>query len=108
MFVMNDNPEFTATATGKLPGDDGEQFSFRPRFVALGQAEQDGFDLGTGDGTAGFLRRTLVGIDDVVDADGNAVPFGDDTREWLIDKPHTRAALVKAYFGGVYQAALGN
>lgn len=108
MFVKSDNPEFTSTATGRMPGEDGEEFTFRPRFVALGQTEQDLFDLGTGDGTADFLRRTMVGATDIVDANKVAVPYDEDLRDWLIDKPHTRAALVKAYFGGVYQAALGN
>lgn len=108
MFVMNDHPEFEKEATGRLPGDDGEAFSFRARFVALGGEEQKAFDLATEDGTADFLRRTIVGVSDILDANGDAVPFNDATRDWLIDKAHTRSAMVKAYFGGVYQSALGN
>lgn len=108
MFVMSDNPEFETEAKGKLPGDQGEPFSFRPKFVALGATEQKTFDLNTEGGTADFLRRTLIGLSDVLDANGEQVPFSDATREWLIDRAHTRAALVQAYFGGVYGAALGN
>lgn len=108
MFVMSENPEFETEATGQMPGDQGAQFSFRARFVALGGAEQKTFDLGTEDGTADFLKRTFVGVTDVVDADGQAVPFTDTIRDWMIDKAHTRSALVKAYFGGVYKGALGN
>lgn len=108
MFVMNDNPEFETTATGTLPGDEGEPFSFRSRFVALSATEQDAFDLGSASATVDFLRRTLIGISDVVDAEGQVVPFNDATRDWLIDRAHTRSALVRAYFGGVYKAASGN
>lgn len=108
MFVMSDNPEFVTEASGNLPGDDGEGFSFKPRFVALGTAEQDTFDLSSAEDTVRFLQRTLIGLSDVVDAHNNPVPFTDETRDWLIDKPHTRAALVKAYFSGVYKGALGN
>jgi hypothetical protein len=108
MFVMSDNPEFETEAAGNLPGDNGEAFSFRPRFVALGSAEQDTFNLSSAEDTVKFLQRTLIGLSDVVDADNNPVPFTEATRDWLIDKAHTRAALVKAYFSGVYKGALGN
>ncbi|HEX8485697.1 hypothetical protein [Sphingomonas sp.] len=108
MFVMDDNPEFEKETTGNLPGDQGEPFSFRARFVALGAAEQKAFDLTNEEGTADFLRRTLIGWDDIVDAETGLVPFGEAAREWLIDKAYTRGALVKAYFSGIYQSALGN
>jgi hypothetical protein len=108
MFVMSDNPEFTTEAKGKMPGDEGEEFSFRPRFVALSETEQKAFDLNTTEGTVEFLRRTFVGVTGVLDANNNPVPFSEATRDWMIDRVHTRGALVRAYFGGVYEAAVGN
>jgi hypothetical protein len=108
MFVMSDSPEFETEAKGKHPGDQGEAFSFRPRFVALSETEQKQYDLATADGTVAFLTRTFVGLSDVVDANGAPVTFTTQTRDWLIDRPHTRAALVKAYFGSVYGEQLGN
>lgn len=108
MFVMSDNPEFSTEAKGKLPGDAGDEFSFNATFVALSKTEQNRFDLNTEEGTEDFLKRTLVGIDGVLDTAGAAVAFTDTTRDWLIDRAHTRSALVRAYFGAVYTSALGN
>ncbi|MEE8612278.1 MAG: hypothetical protein V3V60_15980 [Sphingomonas aquatilis] len=108
MFVMQDNPTFNATARGKMPGEDGEDFSFKARFEALSQSEQEAFDLSTADGTIAFLKRTFVGASDVLGADEQPVPFTDATRDWMIDRIHTRGALVKAYFAEVYGAQLGN
>lgn len=108
MFVMKPDPEFTVTAEGRMPGENGEPFSFRPTFVALSSTDQATYDMATEAGTLSFLRRTLVGLDDVVGADDKPVPFNDDTREWLLDQIHTRGALVRAYFAGVYGAQLGN
>lgn len=108
MFVKSDNPEFVKETTGNLPGDGGAPFSFIARFVALGATEQKTFDLGTEEGTAAFLRRTLIGWDGYFHAPEQPVMFSEEERDWLIDKAHTRSALVKAYFSGVYQGALGN
>lgn len=108
MFVMSDNPEFETKAEGKHPGDQGEAFDFRPRFVALSETDQKEYDLSTAGGTIDFLKRTFVGLSDVLDANGQPVPFSEEARDWLIDRPHTRAALVKAYFGSVYGEQLGN
>lgn len=108
MFVMDDTPRFDTEATGKMPGDNGEAFSFRPTFLALGASELGTYDLSNDAGTVAFLNRVLVGMGDVLDAGGQPVPFTDATRDWLIDKVHTRVALVKAYFAAVYGATLGN
>ena len=109
MFVMVEDPQFNKKVTGNEPGDDGNAFSFGARFIALGATEQKTFDLGTEDGTAAFLRRTLVGWDhELLSANKEPIPFSVEVRDWLIDKAHTRSALVQAYFRGVYEGVLGN
>ncbi len=106
MFKMIDEPEFETEAKGTEPG--GEAFSFKARFKALSESVQQLFDLSTAAGTVDFLRTTFVGLSDVLDANDQPVPFTTDVRDWMIDRPHTRAALVKAYFGSVYGEQLGN
>lgn len=106
MFIMDDAPRFEAEVAGKMPG--GSDFTFKAVFAALGSDATAEFDLGTDAGTKDFLRKVTVDFSDIVTEDDTPVPYSDSARDWLIDKPWTRAALVKSYFGQVYGALLGN
>lgn len=106
MFIMEDEPTFESTVEGKQPG--GADFTFKATFAALGSDAQAEYDLSTDAGTKDFVRHVTRGFSDILSGDDTPVPYNDQTRDWLVDKPWTRAALVKAYFKDVYGALLGN
>lgn len=106
MFIMEDEPTFPSKVEGKMP--DGSDFSFTATFVALGSDAQAEYDFSTDAGTKEFSRRVLKGFGDILDANEVAVPFNETTRDWMVDKPWVRSAMVVAYFRDVYGALLGN
>lgn len=109
MFVYDPEPKFTHPVTAHVPADGGhEAQTFNATFRVMGDTQLGTFDMNDRASTVAFLREVLVGFGDVEDAAKQPVVFSDRTRDWLIDLPYTRAALVKGYFGGVYKAALGN
>jgi len=106
MLRIDKDPAFRTVVTVKLPGE--EQESFRARFRVLGLAEQETFELGSAEGATGFLRRVLFDGEDIAGADNQPLVWSDELRDRLIDLPHIRSALVRAYFEGVASAREGN
>lgn len=102
-------PTFTRQVKVEIPrGRDKIEADFLATFEAIDNSELESFDLATPDGTKAFLNRVIVGLDDVLDGDGNAVPYSETLRDRLLDKPWSRSKLVAAYARGVVGAAEGN
>jgi hypothetical protein len=102
-------PLFNTTVTFRVPsGDDVLEQSCRVTFEAIDNSEQDTFDLATPEGTKGFLVRVIRSIGDVVDHNREPVPYTEELRDRLLDKPWSRSRLVAAYARGLTVAAEGN
>ena len=55
-----------------------------------------------------FLKRVVVGLDDIEGPDGARMPYSDALRDQVIALPFVRAPMVRGYFDAVYPARLGN
>lgn len=109
MFVYAANPQFTHTLTVQVPTDGGhENQTFACTFCVLGDDELAKYDMNDRQQSSDFLRRAIVGFNDIVDAEKQPIPYSDKVRDWLIDLPYVRVPLVKGYFSAVYKAGLGN
>ncbi len=106
MLRIDKDPCFRTAVAVRLPGEQEE--SFVARFRVLGLSEQETFDLGSAEGATGFLRRVVIGGEDIAGTDGEPLVWSDELRDRLIDLPHIRSALVRAYFEGVASAREGN
>ena len=106
MFDIDHQPVFHRRVSINVPGAGKEDFG--AAFTALPVSEQAQFDLGTTDGTRDFLSRAIVGLDDIVDHQGEPVPFSFELRDRLLDKGWTRQPLFDAYVAGLAEAVRGN
>lgn len=92
---------FATTATLMVPGDDGPQReTMTVRFKLIPDYEQ----LGTMD----FLRLAVLNLGDIVDDDGEPVPFTPELLEAVLGEPWARVGLVRAYWETVTGAAVKN
>jgi hypothetical protein len=102
MFKLQKSPTFTATATLLVPTDEGQvEQTIDVRFKML---PVDAGELPTDE----FLRQVILRIDDVVDDEGEPLPYGPEMLEQMIATPFARVGLVKAYFQAVSGARAGN
>lgn len=109
MLNVTFKPTFIRTATFRIPSGRGfSEQSCEATFNALTIDEFSAFDLETPEGTKAFLERVLVNVADIVDDDGNAVPYSHAVRDALIANDWGRLGLVRAYITGRQQAAEGN
>lgn len=106
MLRIDKDPKFWTPVTVKLPGESSE--TFKAHFRVLGLTEQETYDLGTPEGATRFLTAALEGGQDIAGADGEPLAWSHELRDRLIDLPHIRSGLVRAYFEGVASAREGN
>lgn len=109
MFRLQANPTFTHRVRVSVPVDGGhreETFKATYRVLAIGEAEE--FDLSTTEGSADFLRKAIVSLDDIAGEDGQPLPYNDELREQCLRIPYVRQALAKTYFEAVAKARVGN
>lgn len=109
MFVVTSDPQFTHTVTAMVPIDGGyEKQPFKVTYRAIGDEETDAFDLNTTKGSTDFLRRIVVRLDDLLDANKEAIPYSDAVRDQVLALPWARKAITRGYIEAVNKAAEGN
>lgn len=109
MFTVTDNPTFTHPVKVSVPVDGGhERQDFRATFRMISAEEQDSFDLTTPEGTTGFLHAIIVELHDLVDDQGQPLPYSDRLRDRLLSFQIVRVALTQSYFGALKKAVEGN
>jgi hypothetical protein len=108
MYRLDPTPEFWATVTVRRPGEGGHSDRFRARFMALTISAFEGYDLSSPEATREFLTEVLKEIDEVEAEDGSALRLTSAVRDRMLDAPHIRAALVRAYLESFSEALLGN
>jgi len=109
MFVVDPDPQFTHAVKVKVPVDGGfKEQSFKATYRVIPTDEMAAFDLSDGVGSANFLRRALVSMDELVDANKEPLPYNDVLRDQLLLNPYVRRALAQTYFDAVAPARSGN
>lgn len=109
MFKLARNPEFTHTVKALIPADGGhEEQSFRARFRLLSAEDMAVHNLFTAEGTETFLKTVLVGLEDIVDEDGNPIPYSDGLRDQVISSIPARVAMIQTYNAACSKARVGN
>ncbi|WP_242095499.1 hypothetical protein [Sphingomonas sp. CROZ-RG-20F-R02-07] len=112
MFKLETAPRFTHGVTVQVPVDGGfEGQTFKATYQTLGIAELAQYDFNDdaqGATSTAFLRKVLVGFEDVQGDDGQVMPYSDRARDALIDMPFVRVPLTQTYFAAVSKAQLGN
>ena len=109
MFIIDEEPKFTHTVKAQVPVDGGfKEQSFKATFRVLPPEEIDKFDLTSTEGSSDFLRRVIVGLDDVAGPDKKPISYSDELRDKVIALPYARAALATGYFKAIAGARTGN
>lgn len=109
MFVVTNDPKFTHVVDAMAPTDGGfQKQSFKVTFRLVEGEEFEKFDLNTREGSTEFLRRIIAGMDELVDANDQAIPYSDAIRDQVIRLPWARRAIVRTYFSAVNKEAEGN
>ncbi len=110
MFTVTSQPTFTHTVKVLVPVDGGHQeqtlkVTYR---VLASDTDEDEFDLNSTSGSTAFLKKAVVGLDDMVGADEKPLPYSDGVRDQLIKLPYVRVAMARGYYEAITKAALGN
>ncbi len=109
MFNIDAKPTFTRTVTALVPRGEGvDPQSFKATFNVLDDEDIDGVPLGDVEKVKELLRKMVIGLDELVDAAENAVPFSDQVLELVLKKSYVRLALIKAYYSGADEGRTGN
>ncbi|MEL7838385.1 MULTISPECIES: hypothetical protein [Citromicrobium] len=109
MFKIVDSVTFTRKVTAHVPDGDGQvPETFKATFRSIPPEEADEFNLMSTEGASEFLRRVVVRLDDIGDAQGKPVDYSDEVRDQVIRLPWARGALARTYFEEVRGAKLGN
>ena len=107
MFKVVAEPQFTHTVKVRVPVDGGhEDQSFKARFRVIDTDEVAEIELKEGRKAA--VKRILVSMDELTDADGNPVSYSDALRDQLIQLPYVEIALYRTYLEAVTGAKTGN
>ena len=109
MLNIDFRPTFTRTATFRIPSGRGfDEQTCEVSFAALTITELNGYDVAEPAGLKALLERVVVGLEEVVDGNGAAVPYTPELRARIIDHDWGRQGLYRAYVIGRQQAAEGN
>ena len=106
MFKIDQAPKFWQPVKFTLAGE--EEQSFKVRFNVLPVSQVKDVDLNDGEQVHRFMDNVIGDVDDIEDEAGRKVPHSKDLVNRLLDQPHIRGAIMKAYFAGVAEAARGN
>lgn len=109
MLNLDLAPTFTRTAVFQIPSGTGfvEQ-DCTVTFAALTLDEFAGFDLAQPEAVKRFLVRVVTGMGELVNGQGEPVPYSAAVRDQLINLDWGRQGLVRAYVIGRQKAAEGN
>lgn len=111
MFKVVKQYAFKAVVTVRVPNEHGKYSvqTFTAHFQVLPQAELNELFAKNSTVDVPLLKRVLTGWEpDLVDENGEPLPFSEETRDAIINIPFARAGLVDTYFertsNGSYQA----
>lgn len=108
MFTLALRAEFTHPVTVMTPVDGGHrEDTFRARFVAISAEEQADL-LAANDEGVTFLRRIVVGLEDIVDASGKPIAFDDNLLTTMLDIRWVRLGMIAAYSRAITKIKTGN
>lgn len=109
MFTLAADPQFTHRVSVAVPVDGGyETQTMQVRYRVMPVEEAASYDLTTEPGTAEFLGRIVVSVEELIDDDGEPVLWCDRVRDALFGLPHARLAIVQGYFAAVSEARRKN
>ena len=110
MFKIEKNPHFTHEVTVMTPVDGTHrEDTFKARFKVQPSSFVEGFNLlGAGSGVRDFLAETVTHLADIVDDDGEPIPFSDQLLNDVLENYACRLALINTYMAGVAKAKAGN
>ncbi|MBU0931322.1 MAG: hypothetical protein KJ585_04885 [Alphaproteobacteria bacterium] len=102
MFRVDPDPVFTHDVKVSVPVDGGfVPQTFKATFRLMSTNEVATFDLEDGGASTTFLRRVVIGMDEVVDSANEPLPYSDQLRDQLLDLPYVRVALARTYFSAI-------
>ncbi|MEE2916662.1 MAG: hypothetical protein VYB32_06265 [Pseudomonadota bacterium] len=109
MFTVTDTYTFTRPVKVLVPANGGhDQQEFKATFRVIPVDEQDGYDLGTAEGSSAFLRAIIVELSDLVDGNDEPLPYSEGLRDRLLRFQFIRVALTTTYFDAIKKAVAGN
>ncbi|QBF31492.1 phage tail assembly chaperone [Thalassococcus sp. S3] len=109
MFNINQKPTFTREVQIPVPVDDGhENQSIKVTFLARQDAELAQYNTRTLEGQKQMLRDVILSIEDIVDDEGQPVPYSPGLLEKLMSWTFAVLALLSAYSKSMADARLGN
>ena len=110
MFKIETAPTFKKKVEIRTPTMSGgfTDSSFFATFNLLTIDEQNAFDLLKVDDTTRFLHRIIRDLSDIVDENGQALPYSDTVRDQALNHPIARRGLIDTYFDGITAARKGN
>ena len=109
MFIVDDNPTFTHTVKATVPIDGGfREETFKVTYAVIAADEIEQIDLATVAGSTDFLRRVIVGLDDIAGSDKKVIPYSNELRDRVLTLPWARRAIAAGYFEAINKARTGN
>ena len=109
MFKIVQEPTFTHEVIAKVPVDGGfRDEKFKATFRVIDPEEAESFDLSKVEGSTNFLRRVIVRLSDIADAEGAPIEWNDEVFTAVVKLPWARGALARGYFGALTGAKSGN
>lgn len=109
MFKIETDPQFTHPVKVAMPTDGGfETQTFKARFRLLSADEMAKHELNTGPGQEVFLNCVIVALFDIVDDEGDEVPFSDAVLAKVVGSIPARNALLATYTAACTKAQAGN
>lgn len=106
MLKITDTPEFTHIVRVQTPVDGGHrEDTFKCRFRVVEDDESAGFTV---DAVKTHLRRLIVSMEDLADENGKPIPYSDEVRDRVLNLPHARIALLRAYRDAFARERAGN
>lgn len=108
MFKISEKPTFNHRVEANMPVDGGfEKQTWRATFEVIPVEEATGFSDSVED-TTRFLKRVVVSMDELADAEGKPITYNDEVRDQVFRLPWARLALLRAYGKGAAGAKEGN
>lgn len=115
MFKIEKNPHFTHEVVVMTPSDvtsDGKSYredTFKARFKVHPASYVQTFDLrGAGQGVVDFLKATVTHLEDIIDEDGEPIPYTPALLDTVLENFACRLALLNTYMAAVAKAKTGN
>jgi succinyl-CoA synthetase beta subunit len=108
-FKIDAKPTFRRTVVVRIPdGGAAREETLQATFNVLSTDEMEELDVNTVGGSSDFLRRAIVRLDDLADANGKAVEYTEAVLNQVLQMPHARLALARTYMRELLKEREGN